>query len=92
MRLLVHEPMKTRSIRALGDRLAGLEAHVVEHAPRPASALALVEVGRVGDDGRRSATTSSGLVPQVTIGVSVETSISTSRSKRASGSEKKVFQ
>ena len=72
MRPLVQEPMKTRSMRDVGDLRAGLEAHIGERAldrARGWSGSAIV--GRVGHRAGRSVTTSSGLVPQVTIGGSV---------------------
>ena len=50
IREFVHEPMKTRSIADLLDRLAGPQAHVLERALGGGTVVGVVERGRVGHD------------------------------------------
>ena len=79
MRLLVHEPMNTLS-SLMSDIFCPacrpMYSSAAMAARRPASSLAAAGLGTAAVTG----TTSCGLVPQVTIGATVEASISTSES------------
>ncbi len=91
MRLLVHEPMNTRSTLA---SVIGWPAFSPMYSSARWAAARLSSLWKLSGSGTRPVIgrASSGLVPQVTCGSSLATSISMSRSKAASASEKKVFQ
>ena len=68
MRLLVQEPMNTRSERQRLHRLAGLEAHVFERLGGGFALVVGFELGRIGHAARRPAQPGRDWCPSVICG------------------------